>query len=127
MPLRLHKPRGFTLVELLVVIAIIAILIAVLLPVVTAVKEQANRVKCASNLRQLGVAQQMYSSENRGQPPRVLMDRNVNVFNVYFTGSLDQNPFDAQVWHDPSGPGAYMPENDVTGAIFLLVHYKMLT
>lgn len=63
------RQRAFTLVELLVVIGIIALLISILLPALSRAREQGNRLKCLSNLRQLGAAFSMYADENKDYYP----------------------------------------------------------
>lgn len=60
---------GFTLIELLVVIAIIALLIALLLPAVQQARESARKAQCKNNLKQIGIALNVYHDSSGTFPP----------------------------------------------------------
>src|SRR5207248_3934606 len=97
----------------LVVIGIIALLISILIPALNAARERANRIKCLSNLRQIGQAERIYALDNKGQYPRVAYIDEGGVF--YFNGFYESDPFSAR-----------MTPNDVTAGIFLMVRAKLL-
>ncbi len=109
--LKVRTRAGFTLVELLVVVAIISILVAILFPVFGRARENARRISCLSNVRQIGLAYSMYAGDSDERTVRIHSNtdcpcwtdllfpyvKNTNIF----SGCPSEN-FDA-VWQ-PSDP-----------------------
>jgi prepilin-type processing-associated H-X9-DG protein len=112
-----HRRTAFTLLELAVTVAVGLFILAILLQVTARTREcGGGRMKCSSNLRQLGQALFLYSIENKNRFPRTGWDPTSNSWTQY-TGAAAANPFGAD------GPQS----NDVTAALFLLLRTQEIS
>jgi len=101
---RLNRLAGFTLIELLVVIAIIAILAAMLLPALAAAKQKAYKAVCASNLKQWGLAINMYAGDNQNQFPDNTTADGAHDF-AWLAGHLNNTFYPQYLYPNKSGSG----------------------
>jgi len=105
----MSRRAGFTLIELLVVIAIIAILAAILFPVFARAREKARQTSCLSNLKQLGLATDMYCQDYDECTPIAYS----GVSWWYFTWKERIFPYvkNYQIFNCPSAPTGEPPDN----------------
>src|SRR5690349_3620322 len=102
----MRNRKAFTLVELLVVVGIIGLLVAILMPALQKARDQANRVACASNLRQTYIAVVMYSIDYKGWIP----------FPCASGGGVQNNLVGSGFYYNPTYPsnGPYYNLNFLT-------------
>ena len=90
------KKQGFTLIELLVVIAVIAVLMGILMPALHMAREQGRSIVCASNLKSLTLAWQLYADNNDNKIVNGLTPRVVDPHNLGWV-VIPENPIEASV------------------------------
>lgn len=112
------RKRRFTLVELLIVIAVIGVLIAMLLPMRRTAGEAARRSLCSNNLKQIGLALQIYADEHKCFPPAYTVNadgKRLHSWRTLILPYIEQKAlYDkidlSKAWDDPANKAAYDSE-----------------
>ncbi|NUM54794.1 MAG: DUF1559 domain-containing protein [Candidatus Hydrogenedentes bacterium] len=105
---------GFTLLELIVTIAIISILFALLLPALSRAREAAWRANCTNNLRQIGIAFELYALENRERYPAASDPVSTSPFYWLWMGRGWRTKIAEYVPGDKENPGVFWCPRDPT-------------
>lgn len=116
----MERKKGFTLIELLVVISIIALLLSVLIPALGKAKEAAQRIVCRNHLKNIGLANAIYGSENSGHNVP-FVDRTLAPWrfawltNEAFRGYLDMDSKQEQGTSSYTSPKDFLCPTDQIG------------
>ncbi len=97
-----QRRRAFTLIELLVVISVIAVLMGILLPVLGRAREQARKIKCQANMRQIGLALQVYLPDYDYRLPRSTCNLNPDDPNAFWLHTLNDFTREQLLLHCPA-------------------------
>jgi prepilin-type N-terminal cleavage/methylation domain-containing protein/prepilin-type processing-associated H-X9-DG protein len=112
---------GFTLIELLVVISIIALLMSILLPSLQTAREQAKKVICKSNLKQIGDSFQYYTMQNKDWLPP-LGDKHPTASGEGGSGS-DPRRYVGEHWYEKLSNTGLVPRGEDTSSQLPFVNY----
>jgi prepilin-type processing-associated H-X9-DG protein/prepilin-type N-terminal cleavage/methylation domain-containing protein len=104
---------GFNLIELLVVLAVIAVLASLLMPSLRAAQSKATRIHCTSNLRQLGVALEIYASDNGFYPVAMTTNGLGNWQHALWPSATDQVLYCPQIVPASDQFLEYFPTNQL--------------
>ena len=107
-----RRSNGFTLVELLVCIAIISILFALLLPALSRAREASRRASCTNNLRQIGIAFQLYTIENKEKYPAAQDPVSLSPFYWFWMGRGWRTKISEYIPGDKDRPGVFLCPSD---------------
>lgn len=89
---RRRSSRALTLIELIVVIAVVVVLIGMLLPTSTGDKAAPGRINCANNLKQIGVAMQVFAMDHQGRFPMEVAVAEGGSRDIVYAGTANANP-----------------------------------
>ncbi len=118
--------NGYTLIELLVVMTIIGLLAALLFPVFAGAREQARQTVCVSNLRQIGLAIQMYQADHSGVLPETFGDTNeIAAENRLSLDPLLPYEHAPAIYHCPDAPYHEDGLSGTFGKVYLDYNYRV--